>query len=168
MLAARIPADAVGYLEVNLDPPAGQKVAAIRFLRRFPDAKVGSEDGSLVESVIEPLIGDLADRQRFAEHVRPWLGQHVAVALDPQEGKAQVVVVAGTEDEAATRAGLDTLNAAEPDEDDRIRYAIADGVAYLARTQPAADTAARDAPPPRSAPTTRSPPTSPGSATRGS
>ena len=31
-LATHTPGDAVAYLEVNLDPPAAQKVAAIRFL----------------------------------------------------------------------------------------------------------------------------------------
>src|SRR4051794_30814251 len=41
-----VPATAVGYLSVDLDPSLGQKVDALRFLRKFPAAKasLGSTD----------------------------------------------------------------------------------------------------------------------------
>jgi hypothetical protein len=145
VLPATVPADAVAYLEVNLDPPAGQKVAAIRFLRKFPDAKVGSDSGSLLDSVVEPLIADPADRKLFVENIKPWLGKHVAVAGDPQGGKVQPVIVAQTTDAARTRSGLDRFNTAQENDKDRLRYTITDGVVYLAETQAVADTAAKDA-----------------------
>lgn len=144
VLAARTPGDAVAYLEVNLDPPAGQKIAAVRFLRKFPDAKTGDENGSLIDSVIEPLIDDEETRTLFTENVKTWLGKHAAVIGDPQDGKVQAVVLAETTDPAKTRTGIDKINAQEPDEKDKIRYAITDGLVYLAETQQAADTAARD------------------------
>jgi hypothetical protein len=143
-LASRTPGDAVGYLEVNLDPPAAQKVAAIRFLRRFPQAKTGDENGSLLESVVEPLIPDEKSRRLFADDIETWLGKHAAVAADPQAGTLQTVVLAETTDEAKTRAGLERINAEQPAGRSKVRYAIADGVVYLAKTQQAADTAARD------------------------
>jgi hypothetical protein len=143
-LATRTPGDAVAYLEVNLDPPAAQKIAAIRFLRKFPEAKVGAETGSLLDSVVEPLIPDEKSRRLFAEDVKTWLGTHAAVAADPQSGTLRTVVLAETTDEAKTRAGLDRINAEQPNERSKVRYAIADGVVYLAETQQAADTAARD------------------------
>jgi len=143
-LAAHTPGDAVAYLEVNLDPPAAQKVAAIRFLRKFPDAKTGDENGSLLDSVIEPLIPDEKSRRLYTEDVKTWLGDHAAVVADPQGGTVRTVVLAETTDEDKTRTGLDRINAEQADEKSKVRYAIADGVVYLAETQQAADTAARD------------------------
>jgi hypothetical protein len=145
VLAAHAPGDTVAYLEVNLDPPAAQKIAAIRFLRKFPDARTGDEDGSLIDSVIEPLIDDQQTRTLFAENVKTWLGRHAALIGDPQDGDIQAVVLAETTDAEKTRAGLDRLNTQEPDEKDKIRYTITDGLVYLARTQRVADTAARGA-----------------------
>jgi hypothetical protein len=143
-LATPTPGDAVAYLEVNLDPPAAQKVAAIRFLRKFPEARTGDESGTLLDSVVEPLIPDARTRRLYTEDVKTWLGKHAAVAADPQNGKLQTVVLAETTDEAKTRAGLDRINAEQPNEKSTVRYAIADGVVYLAETQQAADAAARD------------------------
>jgi hypothetical protein len=143
-LAEHTPGDAVGYLEVNLDPPAAQKVAAIRFLHKFPAAKAGDENGSLIESVVEPLLPDAKTKRRFAENIKPWLGKHAAVAADPQDGKIQTVIIAETTDEAKTRAGLDRFNAEQTKDAEKVRYAFADGLVYLAQTQQAAETAARD------------------------
>jgi len=145
VLPARVPGDAVGYLEVNLDPPAAQKVAAIRFLRKFPTAKTGAEDGSLLDSVVEPLIEDPEARRLFVENVRPWLGEHVAVVGDPQDGAVQPVLVAETTDPGATRDGMEEILAQEFDPEDQLHYAIVGDVVYLAETQAVADTAARDA-----------------------
>jgi hypothetical protein len=143
-LAAHTPGDAVGYVEVNLDPPAGQKAAAIRFLRKFPQAKTGDESGTLLDSVVEPLIPDAKSRRLFTEDIRTWLGKHAAVAADPQDGKVQTVVIAETTDAARTRAGLDRINAEQPTERAKVRYALAGGIVYIAETQQAADRAARD------------------------
>ncbi|HEX6755173.1 MAG TPA: DUF3352 domain-containing protein [Mycobacteriales bacterium] len=144
-LAGKVPADAVAYAEVNLDPPAGQKVAAIRFLRHFPDAKVGSDSGTLIESVIEPLIDDPEARQRFVEDIKPWIGKHVAVAVDPQGGTAQPVVIVEATDTAKARAGLDRLNAQEPDLKDKVHYAVSGDIVYVAEKQAVVDAAVRDA-----------------------
>jgi hypothetical protein len=144
-LAGKVPADAVAYAEVNLDPPAGQKVAAIRFLRHFPDAKVGSESGTLIESVIEPLIDDPEARQRFVEDIKPWVGKHVAVAVDPQGGTAQPVVIVEATDTAKARAGLDRLNAQEPDLKDKVHYAVSGDIVYVAEKQAVVDAAVKDA-----------------------
>ena len=143
-LAGHTPGDAVAYLEVNLDPPAAQKVAAIRFLRKFPDAKTGDENGSLLDSVIEPLIPDEKSRRLYTEDVKTWLGDHAAVVADPQGGTVRTVVLAETTDEDKTRTGLDRINAEQADEKSKVRYAVADGIVYLAETQQEADTAARD------------------------
>lgn len=144
-LAAKVPADVVGYAELNLDPPAGQKVSTIRFFRNFPDLQVGSDSGSIVDSLVEPLIGNPEERRRFTEGIKPWLGKHVAVVADPQGERVRPVVVAETTDAARTRSGLDKLNAAEPDAGDRVGYVIDGDVVILAEQQAIAETAQRDA-----------------------
>jgi hypothetical protein len=143
-LAEHTPGDAVGYLEVNLDPPAAQKVAAIRFLHKFPAAKAGDENGSLLDSVIEPLIPDAKTKRQFTEDIKPWLGDHAAIVADPQGGKIQSVIIVETTDEAKTRAGLDRFNGEQTKDSEKVRYAFAGGLAYLAETQQAAQTAAGD------------------------
>lgn len=145
VLPAKVPGDAVAYLEVNLDPPAAQKIAAIRFLRKFPDAKTGSEDGSLLDSVIEPLIEDPEDRKVYVENIEPWLGKHAAVVADPQDGRIRPVVVAETTDPGKTRSGLDAVNRREKNPKDKVFYAIEGDIVYLAETQEVADRAAKDA-----------------------
>jgi hypothetical protein len=145
VLAARVPADAVAYAELNLDPPAGQKVATLRFFRHFPDLRIGGDDGTLVDSLVEPLITDPADRQRFAAHVKPWLGDHAALAVDPQGGRARPVVLVQTTDAGAARTGLDRLNAAEPDAEDKLGYVIDGDLVVIAEEQGIAETAQRDA-----------------------
>jgi hypothetical protein len=144
VLAEKVPADAVAYAEVNLDPPAGQKVAVIRFLRKIPDAKTGAEDGSLLDSVIEPLIDDPETRRLFVENIRPWLGKHVAAVGDPQDGKVQPVIVAETTDAGKTRSGLDAINRQAKDDSDQVRYTIVGNLVYMAEQQGIADTAAKD------------------------
>ena len=144
VLAAEVPADAVAYVEVNLDPPAAQKVAAIRFLRKLPDSGVGGEDGSLLESVVEPLIEDPEARRLFAENVRPWLGKHAAMVGDPQDGEVRPVIVAATTDAGTTRTSMDRLNT-ELGEKDRLGYVVSGDVVHIAETQQIAETAAKDA-----------------------
>lgn len=144
VLAARAPADTVAFVELNLDPPAGQKVAALRFFRHFPDAKVGSDDGSLVDSLLEPLITDAEVRQRFVQSVKPWLGDHAAMAVDPQDGKPRPVLLVKTTDAAATRAGLDRINA-EQDPDEKLGFVIDGDLVVVAEAQAIAETAHRDA-----------------------
>jgi hypothetical protein len=144
-LAARLPADVVGYAELNLDPPAAKKVAAIRFFRHFPNVKVGSDEGSLVDSLLEPLLADSGDRRKFTESIKPWLGNHAAVAADPQGDSVEAVLVVETTDVAKTRAGLDKLNAEELDGEDKIAYVIDHEVVTIADRQEIAETAAKDA-----------------------
>ena len=144
-LAARLPADVVGYAELNLDPPAAQKVAAIRFFRHFPNVKVGSDEGSLVDSLLEPLLSDSSDRRKFTESIKPWLGNHAAMGVDPQRDTVEAVLVVETTDAAKTRAGLDRLNAEELDAENKIAYVIDGDVVTVADRQEIAETAAKDA-----------------------
>jgi hypothetical protein len=141
-LDAQVPRDAVSYAEINLDPPAGQKVATIRFFRHLPDLKVGDESQSLIEGLVEPLIDSAEARRQFADNVKPWLGKHAAVAADPQDGTAESIVLLESTDAAKARAGLDALAR----ENGEFGYVIRDDrVVVLARTQTVARAASDEA-----------------------
>jgi hypothetical protein len=150
-----LPAGAIAFAKVDLDPPAGQKINAIRFLRKFPALKdkVGL-NADLRESLFKGMAqsagwGDLS----FDKDVAPWLGQRIGVAAYPggendaprMFGAAGNVVVAlQVTDEAKAKAGLARLSAASDVGSDP-GVVVRDGYALLAENQVAADKAAKDA-----------------------
>ncbi len=115
-----LPAGAIAFAKVDLDPPAGQKINAIRFLRKFPALKdkVGL-NADLRESLFEEMAqGAGWDDLSFDKDVAPWLGQRIGIAAYPGgENDAprvfgaagNVVVALQVTDEAKARAGLDRL-----------------------------------------------------------
>ena len=139
-LDAKAPADAVAYAEVNLDPPAGQKVAALRYLHHFPNLKVQDNANTLLDGLLDNFITDPAERQKFVSNVQPWLGKHVAVVADPQGNRIQPVFVLEATDTNKAKDGLTTLQKDEP-----FGFVIGDGTVTLAQTQAIAQQAADDA-----------------------
>jgi hypothetical protein len=139
-LDKKVPADVVAYAEVNLDPPAGQKIAAFRFLKHFPGVQVKEDADTLLDGLLDQIFTDPEDRQKFVQNVQPWLGRHVAVAADPQGGQAKPVFVAEMKDADAARRGLAALA-----KEDEFGYVVGDGSVTVAQTQEIAQLAADDA-----------------------
>ncbi|HEX2498383.1 MAG TPA: DUF3352 domain-containing protein, partial [Actinomycetes bacterium] len=77
-----VPASAFAFAKLDLDPAAGQKVAAMQFLRHFPDAAdaLGESD-----DLREAIFGQIAEDAglNYADDVEPWLGDRFAVAAIP-------------------------------------------------------------------------------------
>ena len=152
-----LPAGAFAFAKIDLDPPAGQKINALRFLRKFPALR---DKVSLDADLREALFEAVADSAGWGEldfdsDVSPWLGQRVAVAAyaptgagagaEPLGGPLPTVVVAlQVSDAGKARTGLDRLIAATPGAPDP-GVVIQDGFALLAPDQETADEAARDA-----------------------
>lgn len=79
-----LPAGAFAYAEIDLDPPAGQKVDGFRFLRQFPDLRDKLSGDDLRKAVFEAVApqagwGDLD----YESDVEPWLGQRLGVGVYP-------------------------------------------------------------------------------------
>jgi Protein of unknown function (DUF3352) len=142
-LDQRVPGDAASYVEFNFDPPAGQKVAALQFFRHFPSLKVREDSKDLLDGLVEPLIEDPAVRKQFVDNIKPWLGKHVAVAIDPQGSEVEPILVLEATDTAKARSGLDALKTQESQA--QFGYVIKDKVVMVARTDSVAATAAQDA-----------------------
>ena len=80
-----LPADTVAFMKVDLNPSAAQKVAAVRFALRFPEAKGQvTETSDLRKVAFDQMKQDseLKDVD-YAADVEPWLGERFGVGLLP-------------------------------------------------------------------------------------
>lgn len=147
--SAVLPASSVAYVRVDLKPSAGQQVAALRFLRKFPTVRdrlslTGDNDDlrqKLFEFIKKNSGDDLADVD-FAKDIEPWLGNRVGVAVVPKDGKPNPVVAVQITNEGKAKAGLDKLFA---DEKEKPGQAFVGDYVVIAEDQAAADAAANEA-----------------------
>jgi hypothetical protein len=141
-----LPANSIAFAKVDLDPSAGQKVGAIRFLRKFPEVRDKfSEDRDPRQSVFELLAdsGALEDVD-YATEVEPWLGDRVGVGVLPSKGREPDIVIAlQVKDEAKARTGIRRLSEAgrEAGSDEPPGIVVRDGYAIIAESQEQADQA---------------------------
>jgi hypothetical protein len=86
--ADALPSGALALVSVDLDPPAGQKVDAFRFLRKFPSLRGKVPlDGDVREVVFDAMADQVGwGHVDFDEDVAPWLGKRLAVAVYPPAG----------------------------------------------------------------------------------
>jgi hypothetical protein len=110
-----VPASAVGYVSIDLDPSLGQKVDALRFMRRFPSlkAQLGSTD-DIRKWAFEQVAKDDTDLSdlTYDRDIKPWIGDRFGVAVVPgAKGKVDpdVLVVIQVSDEGKAKAGLAKL-----------------------------------------------------------
>jgi hypothetical protein len=149
-----LPAGAVAFAKVDLDPPAGQKVDAIRFLRKFPSLRDHlAEDADLRKVLFDSVAEDAGwTKVDFAQDVEPWLGQRVGVAAYSPTAFApaksadasrspSVVVVLQVGDDGKARAGLDRLIATSTGSS-KPGYVVQNGYALLADSRALATSAA--------------------------
>ena len=106
-----LPANTFAFAKVDLDPSAGQKVDAIRFIRKFPDAQGEvKEDSDLREVIVKGLQKDgQLEGVDYAKDVEPWLGQRIGIGLVPgatADAEPTAVVALAVTDEAKARASL--------------------------------------------------------------
>jgi hypothetical protein len=116
--AAVLPGNAFAYARVDLNPSAGQRVAALRFLMKFPSVKdqigLTSDNDDLRQKLFELIKKDAGDNLTdvdFDKDVKPWLGDRAGVAALPgTDGDVPNVVVAvQVKDENKAKVGLDKL-----------------------------------------------------------
>jgi hypothetical protein len=117
--ATAVPGSAIGYVSVDLDPSASQKIEAIRILRKFPslrkELKIGSRDDVRRRLFEEVQAGGSCKKLDYDRDVKPWIGNRVAVAAVPGAGTRIVpLVVLQVSDEDKARAGLRKLDACDP------------------------------------------------------
>jgi hypothetical protein len=99
-----LPGDAFAYFRLDIDPSAGQKIAAVRFLDKLPDVKdvLGGDDPR--KKLWEQISADdeCASKLNYNQDIAPWLGDRVGVAMRPggTEEVPNVAVALQVSDEA--------------------------------------------------------------------
>ncbi|GAA1513054.1 DUF3352 domain-containing protein [Kribbella lupini] len=147
-----LPGTAVAYARIDLNPSAGQRVAALRYLMKFPSAKerigLTSDNDDLRQKLFELLKkeagDDLADVD-FEKDVKPWLGDRAGLAALPPSGDRKspdVVVAVQVKSEDKANAGLDKLFAKEDEKPGRV---FTDGYVLLGDNQALVESAASTA-----------------------
>jgi hypothetical protein len=126
-----LPANAIAFAKLDLDPPAAQKVAAYRLASKFPQSKdkVTSEETSVKESVIGSLFtGDSGLGLDYKKDVEPWLGKRIGVGVFPDmdaDNRPEIGLAIAFTDEGAVKAALDKAIAKATNKQDKIGYAFA-------------------------------------------
>ncbi len=139
--ADAVPADALAYLSLDLDPSASQKIAAIRTLQKFPALKekldLDARD-DLRRWAFEAVLADSGcDGVTYADDVEPWLGNRMAVAAVPDQGATvSPLFVVQVDDQEAATAGL---NAVADCADEKLGLAFVGDYALLTEQQADAD-----------------------------
>lgn len=128
-----LPGESSAYLRLDIDPSAGQKIAAVRFLNKIPqvgDLKDGDAREKLFNTLKDNSDGDLADVD-YAKDIEPWLGDRAGVTLNVPSGgedDPEVVMAVQVKDEDAAKAGLGKLFA---DADKKPNVSFRDGYALI-------------------------------------
>ncbi|WP_182882735.1 DUF3352 domain-containing protein [Microbispora sp. H10949] len=134
-----LPADAIAYVRLDLDPSADQKLALFGIARRFSATRdvVGGDDPR--EALVTALGKDGSGLAKvdYARDVEPWLGDRVGLAVLPSTGGDDPVgaIAVQVRDEAAAREGIARLGL----RDGKGGLAFRDGYAVIAPTQELAD-----------------------------
>jgi uncharacterized protein DUF3352 len=149
-----LPAGAFAFAKVDLDPPAGQKIDAVRFMRKFPALRDKvSVDADLRKALFEG-VADQAGWSKidYAKDVEPWLGQRIGVAaykgaggpVASPSGMATAVVALQIKDAGKAKAGIARLVQATPGSP-ALGVKVTEGFALLGASQAVVDKAAKDA-----------------------
>lgn len=131
--AAYVPADAPFYVELRIEPSAGQDAALRDLLGNFPAIEGIDLDRPLHEQMVELIDEELGSHGEvdftWADDVAPWFDGRVALGvtdlpLDDLAGSMDpmaepptpgMIVIVGVTDPAAARATIERLRTEQPD-----------------------------------------------------
>ncbi len=104
------PSSSIAYIKIDLDPAASEKIAALRFEQKFPDAPHVTSADQLKDALLSEAFAQPTTDINYATDVKPWLGDRVALAAYPDaSGKIQVVGILQLKDATLAKAGLTKL-----------------------------------------------------------
>ncbi|MFC5817437.1 DUF3352 domain-containing protein [Nonomuraea harbinensis] len=104
-----LPADAIAYVRLDLDPAANQKLALFQIAQKFSTTKdtfQGDDPRKAFFDSLKESDNSLKDVD-FAKDIDPWLGSRVGVGVLPSGGEEPGVAMAiQVKDEEAAKAGI--------------------------------------------------------------
>ncbi|MEU7985672.1 DUF3352 domain-containing protein [Streptosporangium canum] len=139
-----LPGNAIGYVRLDFDPAANQKLALFSIAQKFTVTKDSFTGDDPRKAIFDLAKKSGFDKMDYAADVQPWLGDRVGLAALPPAKKGAepgFVVAVQVTDEAKAKAGIAKLMNEE-------KYGIAfrEDYALLTATQAEADQAAKAAP----------------------
>ncbi|MGO4957735.1 DUF3352 domain-containing protein [Luteococcus sp. Sow4_B9] len=144
--AAVMPADVIGFTELNANPDLSQKAEMVRFAMKFPAfrEKINlTEQGDLKQELWESMSKDSSCSSiNYEADIKPWLGDRMGVAV--REGAKDPIVAVEVSDEQPARDGIKKLEECS-DSNKEMGVAYAEGYLMLAEDQGEADKAVTDA-----------------------
>ncbi len=153
--AAAVPANALAYVSLDLDPSARQKLEAVRILKKFPalDDELGLDARDDLRRWIFERSGlDSCPGVDYDEDLAPWVGERAAVAVLPATGAKKTpnpVLALQVKDAEKAASSLDAIVACRADTSNGhheprpadVGFAVGDGYVLLAQS----DTVAQQA-----------------------
>jgi len=129
-----LPATTVAFAKLDLDPAAGQKIAAYRLSAKFPAVAKGAPNiDAEKNTLLSAVFGDGSDFD-YTTEIKPWLGDRIAVAAvpdaDSEAGLDPVLAVAYT-NKAKMEAALSKAARTEKD----LGYVTTDGYVLISDSQ---------------------------------
>lgn len=130
-----LPDSTIAVISIDLDPSAGQKIEAIKTLRKFPAFKdelnIESRD-DLREFVFDKALGEDCGEISFDDDLKPWLGERAALAaVDLREDDPVPAVVLAITDTAKAKAGIDAVIDCADGDDAELGFALSDDFAIF-------------------------------------
>ena len=123
-----VPASALAFLKVDLDPAANQKLAVYRLAERFPaTADDVDDEGDVKDQLLASLFED-AEGVDYAADIAPWIGDRAGIAALPSgAAEPDALLAVAHRDRDAAEAGLARLKAA----DETLFYAFSEQADYV-------------------------------------
>lgn len=141
-----MPADTIGYVRLDLDPSASQKVNALRLINRIPQVNENvqlDENGDLREQLFNEIASDSSCDIDYTTQVKPWIGDRAGLAVTPSGGESGepgalfvLQVQSGTD-----RADLDSFAGSMQSCGGDFGYGISGDYAVFGQSQGAVDAA---------------------------
>ncbi|WP_076261059.1 DUF3352 domain-containing protein [Intrasporangium flavum] len=110
-----LPGDAYAYVRLDIDPSAGQKIAAVRFLGKVPQIQSTLGSGDPRKKLWDLAAKDSGEACmkafNYDADIAPWLGDRIGLALRPGGTKdtPNLAVAVQVKDEDAARTTLTKL-----------------------------------------------------------
>ncbi|MFT4010853.1 MAG: DUF3352 domain-containing protein [Nocardioidaceae bacterium] len=142
-----LPASALAYVSVDLDPAAGQKIEAFKTMKKFPalrtELNLDSQD-DLRKMLVEAIVEDDDCELSYADDVEPWLGNKLGVAvLTGDEYPEPVVALQSTDEDKAIDGVKRAVEECSPGEE--VGVTSLDGYVLIGSSQQVVDDARKAA-----------------------
>jgi hypothetical protein len=104
-----MPGTTIAYLQMDLNPTADQKLAALSFFKELPELKDANANSVDVKKVIWNAIADANDTKgiEYEADLKPWVGDRIGIgALPKSDGDSVGVLAVQVTNEAAAKDKL--------------------------------------------------------------